>query len=387
LGYVHDFDAVLERGYDDDKKYSEYPADVIPMWIADTDFKSPQPVVDALVRRAQRGFYAYTPVSRRLRLAVKKWQKERFDWDIDEDLVEYTPGVISGVICAVRALSAPGDGIVIQSPCYPPFDALAQHNDRRLIRNEMVLKDGRYEIDFEDFERKVKDPAVKLFILCNPHNPTGRVLDEEELKRLARLCRDNGVKVLSDEIHGDVVFSGHRHIPFGKVADGMGLDWVAFINPSKTFNVPGLRTAAFIAGTPALKEAVHEEVVSNKAIGENVFGTLALCTAYEECGYYADQLAVYLEENYRLAARRIRATGKLDCVNMEGTYLLWVDCRKLGLEQKALVDFFVEKAKLGLNNGVTFGPGGTGFMRMNIACPRATLEKALDRLDAALKEM
>ena len=188
MNLVHDFDEVVNRRGTDSKKYSVYPEDVIPMWIADSDFKAPQPVVDALVERVQQGVYGYTPVSPRLKAAAAKWQETRFGWEVNPDAVEFVPGVISGVISAVRALSHPGDNIVIQTPCYPPFTDLSEHNGRHLLRNELILKDGRYEIDFEDFEAKVKDPRTKLFILCNPQNPTGRVFTREELIRLGELC-------------------------------------------------------------------------------------------------------------------------------------------------------------------------------------------------------
>ena len=205
MSFVHDFDEAVDRRGTDSKKYSQYPADVLPMWIADSDFKAPKPVVDALVERMQQGVYGYTPISSRLRAAAAKWQTERFGWNVDESWVEFVPGVISGVISAVRALSHPGDNIVIQTPCYPPFTDLSDHNGRHLLRNALVLKDGRYEIDFEDFEEKAKDPRTKLFILCNPQNPTGRVFTREELVRLGEICLKHHVIILADEIHQDMV--------------------------------------------------------------------------------------------------------------------------------------------------------------------------------------
>ena len=233
MSLVHYFDEVVNRRGTDSKKYSVYPEDVIPMWIADSDFKAPQPVVDALVARMQQGVYGYTPISERLKKA-----------DVDPEWVEFVPGVITGLICAVRALSQPGDNIVIQSPCYPPFSDLSDHNGRHLLRNKLVLTGDHYEIDFEDFEEKCKDPRTKLFILCNPQNPTGHVFTKEELTKLGNICMKYHVIVLADEIHQDLVSSGHKHIPFASICEEFEQNSVSFMNPSKTFNVPGFRTAA-----------------------------------------------------------------------------------------------------------------------------------------------
>lgn len=384
---VHDFDEYVERRGTDAKKYNQYGPDVIPMWIADTDFKCPQPVVDAVVARMQEGVYGYTFNSERLKKAGARWQKVRFGWDVDPSWVEYSPGVIGGVICAVRALSQPGDNIVIQTPCYPPFTDLSEHNGRHLLRNELILKDGRYEIDFEDFEAKVKDPRTKLFILCNPQNPTGRVFSREELIRLGELCLKYHVTVLSDEIHSDLVYSGHKHIPFASISKEFEQNTISFMNPSKTFNLPGFRTAAFIAANPVLKNAVHDMVVNNKAIGENICGTVAFCTAYEQCAYYADQMVAYLEENRNLVEETLKDVDGIDVIHAEGTYLLWLDCRKLNMSQEELDRFFVETVKLGLNSGKSFGPEGAGFLRMNIACPRSTVKEAMNRIVTAVKAL
>jgi len=387
VSFVHDFDEVIDRRGTDSRKYSEYPADVLPMWIADSDFKAPQPVVDALVERIQQGVYGYTGTSSRLKKACARWQRDRFGWDVAPEWVEYVPGVVSGLICAVRALSQPGDNIVIQSPCYPPFADLSDHNGRHLLRNKMILKDGHYEIDFEDFEEKAKDPRTKLFILCDPQNPSGRVFTREELTRLGEICLRYHVMVLADEIHQDLVYHGFRHIPFASISREFEQNTVTFMNPSKTFNLPGFRTAAFIAANPVLKNAVHDIVVNNKAIGENICGTIALYTAYESCDYYADEIMDYVGKNRALVEETLKDIEGIDVIRGEGTYLLWLDCRGLGMTQEELDRFFVEKVKLGLNSGRTFGPDGDGFLRMNIACPRATVKEALNRIVAAMKTL
>lgn len=386
---IHDFNEKVNLRGADSKKYSEdvFPADVIPMWIADTDFKAPQPVVDALVARMQKGVYGYPPVSRRLCRAVQRWQKVRFGWEFAEEAVEYVPGVIGGIICAVRAFSRPGDNIAIHTPCYPPFTALSDHNGRHLLRNQLVLKDGHYEIDFEDLENKLADPRTKLFILCNPQNPTGRVFTKEELTRIGNLCMKYHVIVLADEIHNDLTYSGQKHLNFAALSEEFANITVTFVNPSKTFNVPGFRTAAMICTNPVLKSAVHDMVVNNKAIGENLGGTVALCAAYESCDYYADQLMEYLEGNKKLVEDAFSDIPQIDVIKAEATYLLWLDCRKMGMNQEELVRFFVEKAKVGFNDGASFGPEGVGFMRMNIATQKDVVEEAVSRIIKALNAL
>lgn len=227
---------------------------------------------------------------------------------------------------------------------------------------------GRFEVNWEELERMLSDDRTKLFILCNPQNPTGRVFTREELTRMGNLCIKHHVTVIADEIHQDVVYSGHKHIPFASICPEFAEITVSFMNPSKTFNVPGFRTAAFIASNPVLKSAVHEMLVNNKAIGENICGTIAFYTAYEQCDYYADQLVAYLEKNRDLVEQTLKDVPGIEVTHAEGTYLLWLDCRGLGFEsQKALDKWLVEIAKLGFNSGMSFGPEGEGYARMNIA--------------------
>lgn len=383
----HDFDEYVNRRGTECKKYSEevFNKDVIPMWIADTDFKAPKPVVDALTARMAEGVYGYPPVSKRLYAAVVRWEKVRFGWNIPDCAVEYVPGVIGGIISAVRALSRPGDNIVIQSPCYPPFSDLAEHNGRHLLRNKMLLKEGAYHIDFQDLEMKLKDSRTKLFILCNPQNPTGRVFTKEELVRIGELCFKYHVIVLADEIHCDIVYQGQTHIPFGSLREDFAMNSITFINPSKTFNLPGFRTAALICLNPILKSAVHDVIVNNKAIGENICGTLALCTAYESCDYYADQMVEYLQHNKDYLERALEDIKEIHVIKAQGTYLLWLDCRNLHMSQSELATFFKDEVKIGLNDGASFGPDGVGFMRINIGCTKKTLEEAVMRIKNALK--
>lgn len=385
---VHNFDEIVSRRGTDSKKYAmAYLAgDVIPMWLADTDFKSPQPVIDALEQRLAHGILGYPVSSERLKRAAAHWLETRFCYHASPAWVEYTPGVIAGIDFSIQALSEPGDGVILQTPAYPPFSQGIELNGRVLVPNPLVLRQGRYEIDFESFEAACRRPDTKLFILCSPQNPTGRVFSREELARMGDICLENGVVVLSDEIHSDIVFPPHRHTVFASLGEKYSANCVTFINPSKTFNIPGLRTAALIAEDPAKREAIHRQIMKVKAVGETVFGTLALCTAYESCAYYADQEVAYMAGNLALARQAFEAIPSIDLIEPEGTFLFWLDCRKTGLTQDALMKRFVETARVGVKDGADFGPDGVGFVRMTAAVPRAVLEEVLDRITKAFTE-
>lgn len=379
---IHNFNEYVERRQTDSKKYDEqfFASDVIPMWIADTDFKSPKPVVDAVVRRAQDGIYGYTGISTRMKKAAQKWQRERFGFNFPAEAAEFVPGVIAGTICAVRALTRPGDKVIVHTPVYPPFVQGIKNNGRYVCTNALILKNGHYEVNFEEFEAMCRDPRTRVFILCNPHNPTGRVFTYEELRRMGDICLKYHVRVISDEIHSDIIYKGHRHVSFAGISQDFAGNCVTLINPSKTFNVPGFRTAAFIAVNPEIHDLVHTIVVSNKGFGENIFGTLAFCTCYEQCAYYADQLVDYLQSNLDLIRQRINAIPGMQLIEPEGTYLLWVDCRELKLRQLVLMDRMIHKAKVGIHDGLNFGEEGRGFFRINIGCTKMTLCEALDRI-------
>ena len=383
---VHNFDETVDRRGTDCKKYSEsvFPRDVLPMWIADTDFKCPYPVTEAVINRMKEGIYGYPIVSSELKNAVANWERKRFGWEIDTDMVEFVPGVIPGIICAMRALSIPGDYVVVQSPCYPPFSDAILHNGRHILRNELLNIHDKYEIDFNDLEKKLSNPRTKLMILCNPQNPTGRVFSLTELKKIGELCLKHNVIILSDEIHCDIVYRGYRHIPFASINKDFAEHSVTFVSPSKTFNVAGFRTAAFICPNSRIKNMVHESVLDNKGVGENLAGTVAMTVAYNQCDYYADQLIGYLEKNLEIVTDSLEGNEKIKFIKPEGTYLLWLDCRGLKKSQDLLVRFFVENAKLGLNDGTTFGNSGEGFMRMNIATQRSKVILAMESLTKAL---
>lgn len=384
----HDFDEIIQRRGTDSKKYNTYPSDVIPMWVADTDFKAPQPVIDALKERAEHGLFGYSTstLDTSFGEAAKKWMNKRFGLSIEEEWVTFTPSVVPALVVAIQAFSNVGDKIVIQSPAYHPFHSIIPNNGRVKVENELIYNGAQYKINFDELEQQLKDPRTKLFILCNPHNPVGRVFTQEELNTMVDLCEKYDVLIISDEIHSDIVYEGHRHIPIFKVSDKVKDFAMICINPSKTFNLPGLRTAATIIPNKRLREQFIIQQTNNRMSGETNFGTLAFKVAYNECDYYADQLVEYLSGN--LALIRDYFAEKIPNIKLiqpEATYLAWLDCRELNMSQEELNSFFLEKAKVALNDGLSFGTSGLGFMRMNFGCPRSTVQEALERIERAVQ--
>lgn len=388
---THDFDEFLDRRGTDAVKFTDPPCppDVLPLWVADTDFKCPQPLIDHLTARAALGHYGYPADSPGFKPAVAEWMKKRFGWQAEPEWVEFALSAMLPLLYAINVFSAPGDGVVIQTPVYPPFWSMIGGAGRRIVSNPLLPPGqggrARYEIDFADLEQKLADPGTRLMILCNPHNPTGRSFSRDELLRVGKLCAQYGVYLMADEIHSDIVYTGGRHIPFGSLDAPFAHKALIAINPSKTFNTAGLRGAAFICPDKNVRDALVCEQIRSKSYGRPIFGADSVEVLYNHCEYYADQLVPYLHATMRLVAERLR--GYEDMINFippEATYLLWLDCRGLGLSQPELRDFFLEDAKLLLNDGETFGPEGVGFMRMNIASPRATINEAMNRLTAAL---
>lgn len=383
---IHDFDEYLDRRGSDCKKYNpgQYAADVLPMWIADTDFRVPAPVAEAARNRASHEAFGYPYELPAFNTSVKSWMKKRHDWDIQEDWVEFVTGVIPAAIFAIRAFTNEDDKVLVQTPLYPPLREAVVDNGRELITSPFIETDGYYTIDFEDFEKKLADPKTKMFLLCNPHNPVGRVFTKEELTKIGELCVKHGVLIFNDEIHADIVFGENKHTAFASLSEDFANITITSLNPGKTFNVAGVRTAAVIISNKDLMDRFILERKSAKAMGRTVFGQNVFVACYEHGEYYADQLVEYLEGNLDYAYNYIKDNVPLIKFNKpEGLYLLWLDCREFGLSQEELVKLFTEEGKIGLNSGTSFGVEGTGFMRLNMAVPRATLEEGLKRIKAA----
>ena len=370
------WDFAIERGK---------PADVLPMWVADMDFRAPQAVSDALVAAAQHGVFGYSDTKDDYFNAVASWMQRRFGWTVEKKWLIKTPGVVNAFTMAVRAYSKPGDAVLIQPPVYPPMHAAAKTNDRRLVFNELVLRDGRYEIDFDDFERKIASEQVRVFILCNPHNPVGRAWTRDELLRMGDICVKYGVVVVSDEIHQDLVLPGHQHVVFASLKPEFREITVTCTAPSKTFNIAGLHASNIFIEHSAMRGAFTQEMARAGVGGGNQLGLVACQAAYEHGETWLDELMDYIRGNVEFARTFLAEHApQVRLIEPEATYLLWLDFRELGLSDADLNAFITNDAKLWLNDGPAFGPGGSGFQRLNAATPRSVLKQGLQQLADAV---
>jgi cysteine-S-conjugate beta-lyase len=359
---------------------------LLPLWVADMDFPAPQPVVDALVRRAQHGIFGYTIRTDSYNEAVVDWMKRRHGWPIKPEWIVSTPGVVPAINYMVRTFTGPGEKVLVQRPVYYPFFNAIENNGAEIVSSSLVLASGRYEIDFDDFEKKTADPSVTLFILCNPHNPVGRVWTRDELTRIERICRKHGVLVVADEIHGDLIYSGVRFTPFAVLGEEAAGSTITCTAPSKTFNLAGLHTSNIIIADPQLRQR-FQQTLNSCGMGKwaNPFGVVACEAAYRHGEEWLAQAMAYIEENfnYLLAFIADKVSG-IRVIRPEGTYLVWLDCRGLGLDKWALKKLMLKKARIFADEGFIFGPEGEGFERINIACPRPILQDALARIRLAV---
>lgn len=389
------FDQIINRYGTDSLKYDfalrrGMPSDVLPMWVADMDFMTPEPVVKALVNRANHGIYGYSDSGEAYFESLKNWYMTRFDWAIDARWLVKTPGVVYAVATAVRAFTKEGEAVMIQEPVYYPFRESILINDRQLVVNNLILKKGRYEIDFEDFEEKIIKNQVKLFILCNPHNPVGRVFTEEELVRMGEILEAHDVLVVSDEIHQDFIYEGNKHLVFANLRETFAERTITCTAPSKTFNLAALQISNIFIKNRPLRHAFKKEMTRSGYSQPNVMGLVACQAAYDEGVVWLEGLKSYLKENLDYFRQYlIDNIPEARLIEPEGTYLVWVDFRGLAvfknMSQKEMDDFMANKAKLWLDGGTMFGESGEGYQRFNIACPRATLVEGLSRLKKALE--
>lgn len=362
-------------------------SDVIPMWIADMDFPAPDIVNERIIERAKHGIYGYTTVDENLKTSVKDWQERRHGWTIDISSISFTPSVVASLHTAIKALTNEGDDILIQTPVYTPFFNVIKQHNRQIVESPLVLKGDRYEIDFANFEEKIKS-GVKAFILCSPHNPVGRVWEEHELREMARICLENNVLIISDEIHGDLVHEGHKHIPVASLSDEIANNVVTCTSPTKTFNLAGLQVSYMICSDPDKKAKIDDTIKLEGFDSLNTFGIVALEAAYEGGEPWLEGLLATLKENQNYLIETISAaTDKIKVIRSEGTYLNWLDCSGLGLSDAELFKFFSEKAKVGLNRGSGYGENGKQFMRINIACPLETVKESTRRIIAAVEDL
>lgn len=385
-----DFDTVPNRRGTNCFKYDfaremGMPEDVLPLWVADMDFPTAPAVLERLHALAEHGIFGYTGVKDAYFSAVHNWYAQRFSWETQRSWLVTTPGVVFAIVIAIRAFTQKGDAILIQQPVYYPFANKVTENDRQLVVNPLVLKNGRYEMDFADMERKIVDYHVKMLLLCSPHNPVGRVWTKEELLRVGEICQKHGVLVVSDEIHADFTYAGHTHRVFASVKSEFADFTITCTAPSKTFNLAGLQNSNIFIPNRQLRHAYKKELSACGCGGPNCMGMAACQAAYEAGADWLEQLKQYLAGNLAYIRQFLREKlPDIALIEPEGTYLVWLDLRKLGLTEQQQRQLIVQDAKLWLDTGTLFGQGGEGFERINIACPRTTIEQAMQRLERAV---
>lgn len=396
---TYNFDKIINRKGTNCLKYDYAvergkPADVLPLWVADMDFTVSEEITKSLHAAVDHGIYGYTQPKDAYYNAITNWMEKNHNWKTKREWIMKTPGVVFALGAAVKAFTKPGDAVLIQNPVYYPFTNIIRDNDRRVIDNTLVYEKrvtegkSQYSIDYEDFERKIVQENIKLFILCNPHNPVGRVWNREELQYLGEICLRHHVIVVSDEIHNDFVYPGFEHTVFANVDPRFAEFTVTCTAPSKTFNLAGLQISNIFISNETLREAFQKEIDKTGYDEPNALGAVACEAAYRGGQEWLDQLKAYLLENLNFLRTYLQEKiPQIHLVEPEGTYLVWLDCSELGISGKELDQFIVEKAGLWLDGGAMFGPSGADFQRVNIACPRATLELALDKLKAAVDNL
>jgi len=383
-----EFDAVARQGTDaikwDDTLRRFGREDLLPLWVADMDIAAPQVVQDALRTRAEHPVYGYTFFSQAFYDAIVWWYAHHFDWAIDPEWIVPDHGVVVSINTAIASFTDEGDGVLIQTPIYPPFMSSVADNNRRMLENRLVYDAGRYTIDWDDFEAKTRE--ARLFLLCSPHNPTTRAWNDEELARMASICRANDVIIVADEIHSDVVHS-RKHISIGNLPEAREIT-LTLHAPSKTFNIAGLNTSYTIIPNPHLRAAYQKRYQQIGLPHGNPFGIAGMEAAYTpEGAAWLERLIVFLQGNIAFVREYLEThIPQIKPVETEATFLIWLDCRGLGLDDDALESLFFDRAGIALNKGVSFGEAGSGFMRLNIGTSRAILSRALEHLERAVSE-
>ena len=378
----YDFDEVIERRGTGALKYEALLPrwgrdDLIPLWVADMDFRTPPFIMEAIRRRCEHEILGYTVKPRAFFEAIRDWVDRRHGWKVNASEIGFAPGIVPGISSAIQCFTEPGDKIMIQPPVYHPFAMIIRENGREIVNNPLILENGRYRMDFNHMQEAVH--GCRMFILCNPHNPAGRAWTAEELTRLGEICLRHGVTVISDEIHCDLTLDGHRHIPFASLNEEFLRHSVTCTAPSKTFNIAGLQAANIIAADPEIRRKIDRQLVDNELHALNAFAVEALIAAYNEGGEWLDELKKYLWENYEyLRDFFTRHLPALPVTPLEATYLVWVDCRTLKRPTTEIARQLLEEGHVWINEGEMYA--GEGFLRINIACPRKTLAEGLERI-------
>ncbi len=387
-----DFDEVIDRRVVPALKHHPLVLgadgmDLFPAGVADMDFRVAPCITAAIAERAAHGVYGYETVPDGLIPALTGWLDSRHGWTVDPEHILRAPNVLNTLAMAANRFTAPGDGIVVQPPVFFDFADIIAENGRQLVENPLILRDGRYEMDFDGLDRVARDPRTRMIFLCNPHNPVGRVWTSDELAKLGTICRSHGVLVVSDEIHGDFTFSGHPYTPFASLSQEDALNSITCLSPAKSFNIAACCTAFTVVPDAARRQAFQAENSRLTVNKNNAFASVAMAAAYAKGGPWLDAVRVYLQGNLDLVRSRLADLPDIDLIEPEGTFLLWIDFRALNLAPDELTVFLRRDAGWSITRGIAFGPQGAGFGRLNIACPRAGLARALDRLCAAVRTL
>ncbi|MGE5486162.1 MAG: MalY/PatB family protein [Ignavibacteriales bacterium] len=388
----YDFDRVINRYNTASEKWDGVQSqfgekDLLPMWVADMDFSVPEPVTEALRKRVEHGVYGYTRRPDSYFEAIVDWMERRHGWAVRREWICHSPRVMTALSCIVQSFTQPGDKVVIQSPVYHPFARVVLNNGRRLVRNQLLFENDRYSMDLDDL-RESLDSGAKMLILCSPHNPVGRVWTRDELEELGDICLEHNVLVISDEVHADIVFKGHVHTPFASVSEEFSQNTMVCTGPSKTFNLAGMCTSNVIIPNEDLRQAFLTTMDRNNLLFADSLGLVAAESAYRYGEEWFEQLLEYLRQNLEFLTKYIsKNIHGIKVIEPEGTYLVWLDCRGLGMDARDLERFFLKKAGVAMNQGYIFGPGGEGFVRMNIACPRSLLLEGLRRIEEAVRSL
>ena len=389
----YDFNKIINRNYTRSLKYDfakerNMPEDLLPLWVADMDFQTSPEIIEALNKAVSHGIYGYSEGKEEYFDAVYNWYNDNFNWQVKKEWLIKTPGVVFAIVLAINALTNEGGSVLIQNPVYYPFTEVIIDNNRKLVNNSLVRNGKKYEIDFEDFEKKIKENNVKLFILCSPHNPVGRVWKKWELEKIGDICLKHNVKIVSDEIHSDFVYPENKHIVFSSLDEKYQNITITCTAPTKTFNLAGLQISNIFIPNLEIRKKVLKQLDRVGYSQVNLMGLVACEAAYKYGRQWLNELKEYLLDNLNFLRDYLETNiPQIKLIEPEGTYLIWLDCSALGFEDKELEKFIVEKAKLWLDSGYIFGKEGEGFQRINIACPRETLKKALEQLKEAVDEI
>lgn len=385
----YNFDEIIERKGTSSVKFDLLKErfgreDLIPLWVADMDFRTPDFIVDALKKRCEHEVFGYTFASDAYYESIINWVRYKHDWNIRREWISYIPGIVKGIALVLDCFTQPGDKVIIQPPVYHPFRLVPEGMKRKVVYNPLRLADGQYQMDFDQLE-SVIDEQCKVFILCSPHNPGGVVWPKETLNRLAEICARHDILIISDEIHAEMAFPGNNHIPFPAVSETAATRSITFMAPSKTFNIAGIVTSYAIVPDDKLREKFYDYLEARELGEGTVFAYTATTAAYTFGAEWLQQMRQYISDNIRFTETFIRDhIPQIKIYPPQASFLVWMDCRGLELEQETLVDLFIRKAGLALNDGSIFGPGGEGFMRLNIGCPRSVLELAMNQLKKAI---